>query len=192
MKKPKGKSWRCRVSQEKHSLQAGDTQPVSLQYTDLSLSNKYVQFPLFPSHIYYVPQDRFPNATFSVFSLSKLYLKYLFPPPPPQRMNTGGSVGFRKAAVFNWMFLGAVFENLKYKTMSPSSRAGIFQQTYLHSAKANGWSGGKGKTTLLQKKPKQLPSWYTMWPYEEHKNQGTKTRGCANELQQVANCLNSW
>lgn len=61
-------------------------------------------------------------------------------------------------AVFNWMFLGAVFENLKYKTTSPSSRAGIFQQTYLHSAKANGWSGGKGKTTLLQKKPKQLPS----------------------------------
>lgn len=88
----------------------------------------------------------------------KLYLKHLFPPPSPQRMNTGGSVGCRKAAVFNWMFLGAIFENLKYKTTSPSSRAGVFQQTYLHSAKANGRSGSKGKTTLLQKKPKQLPS----------------------------------
>lgn len=154
--------------------------------------NKYTHFSSLLSHIYYVPQDRFPNETFSVLSLSKLYLKYLFPPPSPQRMNTGGSVGCRKAAVFNWMFLGAIFENLKYKTMSPSSRAGVFQQTYLHSAKANGRSGSKGKTTLLQKKSKQLPSWYAMWPYEEYKNQGTKTRGCANELQQVANCFNSW
>lgn len=72
-------------------------------------------------------------------------------------MNTGGSMGCREATVFNWLVLGAVFENQKYKILSLSNRAGVFQQTYLHSAKVNGRSGGNGKTTLLPKKPNQLP-----------------------------------
>lgn len=64
----------------------------------------------------------------------------------------------RKTAVFNWLILGAIFENLKYKILSLSNRVGVFHQTYLHSAKVNGRLGGNGKTTLLPKKPKQLPS----------------------------------
>lgn len=118
-----------------------------------------------------MPQDGFPNVIFCAFSLSKLHFKsHSLPTLTPQKMNAGGSVGFRKAATFNWMFLGAIFENLKYKTLSLSNRAGVFQQPHLHSAKVNGRSGGKGKTTLQQKKPKQLPLWYRVWPYEEYKN----------------------
>lgn len=85
-------------------------------------------------------------------------------------MNTGGSVGCRKAAGFNWLVLGAIFENLKYKILSLSNRAGVLQQTYLHAAKVNSRSGGKGKTTLLPKKPKRLPWWYSVWPCKEYKN----------------------
>lgn len=85
-------------------------------------------------------------------------------------MNTGGSVRCRKAAGFNWLILGAIFENLKYKIFSLSNRDGVFQQTYLHSAKVNGRSGGNGKNPLLPKKPKQLPLWYSASPCKEHKN----------------------
>lgn len=79
-------------------------------------------------------------------------------------------MGCGKAAGFNWSVLGAIFENLKYKILSLSNRAGVFQQTYLHSAKVNGRSGGNGKTTLLPKKPKQLLLWCSMWPWKDYRN----------------------
>lgn len=83
-------------------------------------------------------------------------------------MNTEGSVGYRKVAVFNLLVLGAIFKNLKI--LSLSNRAGVFQQTYLPSAKVNGRSGGNRKTTPLPKKPKNLPLWYSMWLCKEYKN----------------------
>lgn len=133
-----------------------------------------------------------PKCNILCIFFRKIIAKIKKTSPPHPQMNTGGSVRWRKAAVFNWLVLEAIFENLKYKILSLSNRAGVFQQTYLHSAKVNVRSGGNGKTTLPPKKPKQLPSWYSVWPCKECKNWEPKPGFLLMNFKWLLIFLNSW